>query len=172
MSNEIWKPIKGYETLYSVSNLGRVRSEPRYVRCTGGFRFKPDTILRPYDNGNGYLATHFHINGKRTVHYIHRLVADAFIENPYSKPEVNHLDYNRKNNCAWNLEWCTDSENTRYSIPHMRGPKKKVFSNTGERYISFRRERNEYRLTVPGNKEMRFKNLNDAVSKRKELIGA
>lgn len=168
---EVWKPVKGFEDYYSVSNLGRVKSEPRYVNSAYGPRLKPGKIMRPYNNGNGYLATHFYVDKKRTVRYIHRLVAEAFIDNPLGKPEVNHLDYDRMNNVATNLEWSTDLENTRYSADRMRGPKKTVYSNTGERYVTYRKSRNEYRLTIPGDKEYRFKTLDEAVAKRRALIG-
>lgn len=95
---EIWKDIVGYEGLYQVSNMGRVRSLKRNI------------ILKPTSdmNGKGY----YFVNLKRgNPKKIHRLVAKAFIPNPDNKPEVNHIDGNTKNNKIDNLEWCTHQEN-------------------------------------------------------------
>ena len=58
----------------------------------------------------------FDKNGKAKKHYVHRLVAKAFIPNPENKPNINHKDCNVKNNCVDNLEWCTQSENVRYAV--------------------------------------------------------
>lgn len=70
---EIWKNIKGYEDIYQVSNLGRVK------------RVETDRVLQPYRNKGGYLLVYLYKNGKRKNHRIHRLVAQAFIPNPENK---------------------------------------------------------------------------------------
>lgn len=103
---EIWKPIKNYEGLYEVSNLGKVKS----LSKRKGFIETTDIVLKPR-NIKGYLSVHLSKKGITKNLLIHRLVALAFIPNPEDKPEVNHIDGNKKNNCVSNLEWVTKSEN-------------------------------------------------------------
>lgn len=98
--NEQWRPVKGYEGLYEVSNLGRVKSL-NYHR-TG-----VEKILKPSNVGNGYLFVHLSRNGKHKFFLVHRLVAIAFIPNPKGLPEVNHIDEIKTNNCVENLEWAS-----------------------------------------------------------------
>lgn len=118
MEKEIWKPVKGYEELYEVSNIGRVRSKDRYVDLgahhKGYLALKKGKILNEKDNGNGYKSVHFTINRVTEDKYVHRLVADAFIPNPYGLPQVNHKDENKWNNNIENLEWCTPKYNSNY----------------------------------------------------------
>lgn len=108
MAVEIWKPIAGYEGLYEVSNLGRVKSLPRKT-STGG-------IMKPSTTVWGYLMCALWKDGKGKSFSVHRLVAEAFIPNPGNKPTVNHIDCNKKNNHVDNLEWCTQTENVRHSV--------------------------------------------------------
>lgn len=105
---EIWKDIDGYEGLYAVSNLGRIKSYERWC----GFYLKPEIIRNTFYKSNGYESIDLYdINHKKKKHLVHRLVANAFIENPLNKPEVNHKDCNPQNNEANNLEWATSKEN-------------------------------------------------------------
>ena len=99
---EIWRDIDGYEGLYQVSNKGRVKS----------LKYGKERILRPGWKTGGYLFVILCKNGNQSKQRIHRLVAQAFIPNPNNKPQVNHLDENKKNNCVDNLEWATAKENT------------------------------------------------------------
>ena len=112
---EEWKDVKGYEGYYQVSNMGSVKSLERTVRNGRGYKIIPEKILEGYDNGNGYLYVKLCKEGKRNQYRINRLVAQAFLENPNSLPEVNHKDKNPKNNCVDNLEWCTRQYNVEYS---------------------------------------------------------
>lgn len=104
---EIWKDIKGYEGLYQVSNQGRVRSL-NYLK-TG-----KTVVMKPVNNGVNYFSVLLTKNGKQEKNYIHRLVAEAFLENPFNLPEVNHKDENPSNNVVDNLEWCSHKYNLNY----------------------------------------------------------
>ena len=115
MQEEIWKDIEGYEGIYQVSNLGRVRSLTRKVDCKGGQRTIKGKILKPIISFNSYLSVDLRQHQKHKTALIHRLVAQAFIPNPNDFPIVNHIDNNPQNNCANNLEWCTQSYNVKYS---------------------------------------------------------
>lgn len=99
MDVEIWKPVKGYEGLYSVSNLGRVRSE----------RFNKIMSLCP--NWDGYNQTAFRKNGKSKTIRVCRLVATHFLENKNKNLEINHKNNIRNDDRAINLEWITHQEN-------------------------------------------------------------
>jgi len=115
--SEIWHPCAGFETHYEVSNLGNVRSIERMVnnRLGNGIRRSPAKVLKPCLGKSGYLLVNFCIDGIKSNHNVHRLVARAFIENESNKPQVNHKDGNKMNNCADNLEWVTASENTKHA---------------------------------------------------------
>lgn len=118
---EIWKDIKGYEGLYQVSNLGRVRGLDRFVDLKSGKkRFVKGRVLKPYlTGGNGCQYYVVDLTNSKT-HFVHRLVAETFIPNPNRLNEVNHKDENKLNNKITNLEWCTHAYNVRYSIEKIR----------------------------------------------------
>lgn len=94
---EIWKDIDGYDGKYMVSTWGRIKSA--------------NGIMKPYKNHKGYLKIGLSKNGKSEKHRVNRLVAKAFIPNPYNLPEVNHIDGNKENNSFSNLEWVTGEQN-------------------------------------------------------------
>ena len=98
----IWKDVVGFEGLYQVSNLGEVKS------------LISNKILSPSKKRNGYLQVTLFKDGDRKYCLIHRLVAIAFIENPFDLPQVNHIDECKTNNCVWNLEWCSEKYNTNF----------------------------------------------------------
>lgn len=108
---EIWKDIKGYEGLYQVSNFGNVKSLDRYIiNKNGDKQYFPGKYLTQGVSDN-YLKVTLSKSNKQRTFRVHILVARAFIPNPENKPEVNHIDGNKKNNKVNNLEWNTRSEN-------------------------------------------------------------
>lgn len=121
METEIWKPLKDYEGLYEISNMGRVRSLIKRGNNTHKIR---KTGL---DVATGYINIQLRKNNKPLTKRVHRLVAEAFVPNPDNKPVVNHIDGNKKNCRADNLEWMTYSENTLHSFKN--GLQKKIFGD-------------------------------------------
>ncbi|WP_054908742.1 NUMOD4 domain-containing protein [Pseudomonas sp. NBRC 111135] len=114
---EIWKPIAGFEGLYEISNLGRVKSLGRFRRAKGDAKtWMDERIKAPCAQREGYLSAHLYCEGRMTKRYVHRLVADAFLPNPLDLPEVNHLDGDKQNNSLANLAWSSRSENCRHAL--------------------------------------------------------
>lgn len=104
---EIWKDIEGYNGKYQISTLGRLRS---YAQDTKNGKIKTGNKEK-----RGYLSyLLYDSDGSKSWHKIHRLVAEAFIDNPDNLPQVNHKDENKQNNCVDNLEWCTNDYNIHY----------------------------------------------------------
>ena len=103
MKNETWKPVPDYEGLYQISNTGQVKSLKR----------KKEHILKPVPNKNyGYLQVML-VDTQRhyKLHYVHRLVASVFIENPNGYKFVTHIDGDKENNCTENLRWIEKTVN-------------------------------------------------------------
>ena len=111
---ELWKPVYGYENLYEVSSEGRVRSLNRYTTFRGNKKFVEGKVLRPQERRHGYLSVWLYTGDSRRQVSVHRLVAEAFCERKDGQTEVNHLNENKQDNRASNLEWCTKSENCSY----------------------------------------------------------
>ena len=132
---EIWKQAKGYEN-FEVSSTGRVRNKTL------------DLVKKQRKTSNGYMIVTLKENGVRHTEYVHRLVAKAFIDNPSKLPAVNHIDENKENNRADNLEWCSTSYNNCFAgrakkigLHHRQhSPLKKQIRNadTGEVFVSVR----------------------------------
>ena len=160
---EVWKSIDGYDGRYEVSNLGRVRSlEFRNNQTT----FNRIKIMKATDNGHGYLIVSLREGGRRKNHYVHRLVAEAFIPNPDNLPVIDHIDHNRSNNVATNLQWITQGDNVRRSRHLMSKPRKKVTSNTGQKYIT-KVKSGEYKVSLPWKRYWKqFKTLEQAKEAR------
>ena len=136
-SDEIWKPIHGYEGYYDVSNKGRVRS---YWHGTQKNRYTTDEpkILQGCSAGAYKTVCLIKPGCKKENTYIHRHVAEAFLENPANKLFINHKDGDKQNNDVTNLEWCTHNENMAHAYENgLNGKCRKVRNvKTGEEFRS------------------------------------
>lgn len=118
---EEWRDIAGYEGLYQISNLGRVKSLNRMINGSyGSKKVIKCRMLRPVDNSKGYKCVLLCKDGKKCRTYIHHIVAQAFVANPDKCSEVNHKDEDKSNNRADNLEWCTRRYNVNYGTARER----------------------------------------------------
>ena len=158
MTDEIWKDIPGYEGLYKISSLGRVLS----LR-TGLFR-------KDVQSGRGYRAVQLSDNnGKKKRHYIHRLVAYAFLGTPPSPTcEVNHKDLDKTNNVVDNLEWCTPEENMHHAYLNGKTDYRRPIRNdntTGQKGVS--PCSGGYQVSICGKYIGWSKNLSSAIAMRK-----
>lgn len=120
---EIWKPVKGYEGIYEVSNKGRVQNSSHY-------------ILKPFDNG-GYLRVGLTKDKVRKKYLVHKLVAEAFLPSVEGNLEINHKDLNKKNNSSDNLEWVSGSQNVQHYMQNKEGRKEQLqsaMSEIGKKY--------------------------------------
>lgn len=140
LPNEIWKDIVGYESIYMVSNFGRIKSLERFKKShTDAMAFVPNSILKPAIT-DGYLRVVLQKNGKAKQMTVHRLVATAFIQNMENKPCINHINGIKVDNSATNLEWVTVRENTIHAfrtglIVKRRMPKPFKYLVNGEEMI-------------------------------------
>lgn len=119
---EEWRPVKGYEGYYEVSNRGAVRSLTRSItRKDGVIQTKEARLMTPIKSQDGYLKVKLSKEGVTKTVAIHRLVAEAYVRYPGDDDdgcvyEVNHIDCDRKNNSCENLEWVTHAYNVKYAI--------------------------------------------------------
>lgn len=190
-SVEMWVPvpIPEYAEYYMVSNLGRVKSLNRSIitekssRVTKSGNFSKggrttieftEKILKPEVLSTGYLRITLRDGkGNRARPRIHQLVATAFIANPEDKPEIDHIDGNRKNNRADNLRWVTHEENVRYARerngnqPNDRGPKRILCADTGEWFES----QKAAAIWASGNATISVSTLRNAMAADKAYCG-
>ena len=118
--SEIWKDIEGYEGLYKVSNLGRIKSLPKFHKTRYSGYMKKERILKPRFDTYGYLMVVLCKNKKEKNYLVHKLVANAFIPNTKNYDCINHKDEDKTNNCVDNLEWCDRYYNNNYGTRNKR----------------------------------------------------
>jgi hypothetical protein len=147
MRNKIWKPVKGYENYYEVSNDGEIRNIVRLIVCSNRSYCRKQKELRQYVNRRGYKTVKLYDgNAKGVMFTVHRIVALTFLENLNNYKEVNHIDYDKFNNSVENLEWCTRSHNVRHSYvtkdpTKYKGSGNKMSKLTEEQVIQMREDR-------------------------------
>lgn len=162
---EEWRAVPGYEGLYELSNMGRVRSLDRIVRASGVSKRRAfGRVLNPYTNKLRYQYVALSKDGKSKTLSIHRLVANVFVPNPNNYSIINHKDENPSNNRADNLEWCTQMYNVHYGTGMERGDAK---SNHGRMAVD--------KLDLNGNYICSYRSISEAaeaVGVRKQSICA
>ena len=146
---EVWKDVTGFEGLYQVSDLGRIKSLPRqcWMNSKGKtYRSVPERIMKSSLIGKGYKMVYLSKDGRVYSRLLARIVAEAFVPNPKNKPEVNHVDLDKLNCRASNLEWTTRLENMRHAyangaIPFMEGERGGGSKLKNEQVLAIRRRR-------------------------------
>lgn len=136
MPKRKWKPINGYEGLYEISNLGEIKS----------YRKSKPKILKNIKDSNGYLVITLCKDNNKERKFIHRIVAEHFIPNPYKYNEVNHKDENPSNPLYTNLEWCTHKYNINYGTCKERISKSSIGRKRSKRSIDKQIERQQKKV--------------------------
>ena len=164
--NEIWKPIKGFEGLYEVSNMGNVRSLDRHVINDNQYRLLKGKPKKPCLTSDGYLITNLSKNGQVKTYFVHRLVAEAFIPNPNVLPFIDHINTIKTDNRVENLRWCTQKENC--NNPLTREHNKNRPKEVHEKMLENKKKNQSYHCEIPvyyideQGKKISFKSMMEA----------
>ena len=169
VKSEVWKDIPEYEGTYQISNLGNVRSISRSVKGYKSRYCIPTRLKKKTINASGYEVVGLWKNNRQNLVFIHRLIAEAFIENPNRYPEVNHVDGNKQNNDISNLEWCSPRMNVdhAYRAGLTTRAKKVRCVETGQIY----RSQTEASIEVYGSRKSQSAIGAVALGKRKTYNG-
>lgn len=165
---EIWRKISNCD-YYLISNLGRVKSLSRYVNGIHGKRLIKERILKQMLNNTGYwVVPLINNNGGKKPYLVHRLLAEAFIENPENKKTINHKNGIRSDNTIENLEWATYSENIKHSFvvlgrkpTIMKGEKCWLYGKKGKNHPGYGNSHNKKRIGLknPNSKKVKCDTL-------------
>lgn len=153
---ELWKDIEGYEGLYQVSNLGRVKR-------IASNRCKKERILKQTVGSTGYYCVDLSKEGCTKTKKVHRLVACAFIPNTNNLPQVSHIDESRLNNMVNNLIWATNKENANMPLRKIRCAKAQVGKRASEE------TKNKMRLSYDREKAYYFGRKSEDFSRAKKV---
>lgn len=135
---EKWKSVYGYEGFYEVSNFGKVRSVERFIKYPNGFKYKKKSKKRKLTkNNSGYLTVSLFRQNKEKRFLVHRLVARAFCKEYNQSKVVNHIDGDRLNNNAANLEWCEHWENIKHGKSVLKSEGKLIDINKNQKLNDF-----------------------------------
>ena len=150
---EVWRDVVGYEGLYKVSNLGRVRSFDWKIIITGVQKQPVDgirkgRILNPSENPKGYFDVTLHKDKKPKRVRVHRLVAQAFIPNPENKPYIDHINTIRTDNRVQNLRWATQKENCNNKLTRKHISEAKIGKKYSEERKMNMRENSPLKMRV------------------------
>ena len=176
---EEWRPIAGYEGLYEVSSLGRVRSLDKYRKFfdfngNEHSRLVKGRVRKLQLATNGYYTVSLNIAGRgESRKLVHRLVAEAFVPNPDNLPEVNHKDCCKTNNLPDNLEWCDRVYNVNYADARekhalLRGRRVEQLTISGEHVAFYDSAAQASRVS---NGAFKYSNLNKALSDKRKRTG-
>lgn len=171
---ETWKPVIGYEGIYEVSSCGRIRSLTRCIlKSNGVIQNRRGALKKLRTNEDGYSIVSLNKDGINRKHFVHRLVAAAFIQNNLSGLEVDHIDFNRNNNCVENLRVLDHTENIRHTKSFGRHVSDRDFSgcnnpNFGNRTLSEKYRENpdlaKAKQSRPGGKNGRARRISMEVN--------
>lgn len=166
MLGEQWKTVAGYEGLYEVSDLGRVRSLDRLVayKRTGGVMLRRGRLLAGALDKAGYAHLVLCKEGKQKTLYFSRLVAQAFVPNPDNLPDVHHKDFDKTNNSSRNLVWTTHQQNIKHSVVGGRYAKKLNSKVVSE--IKTRHRNGESQASIARNLGVRYETVHHVVNGR------
>lgn len=167
---EIWKRIEYGRGNYYISNFGNVKNNELYLGFEGR-RKKFSRPVKPWDNGNGYQVVSLRFNNKRQNFYVHRLVAEYFLGGIPNGYEINHLDYDKKNNNVSNLEVCTRKRNMEHSAIHLHSPRS-TKQKSGYKYVYQRKSCFEVAIQQNGKYGYlgKYKTLGEAVKARDRAL--
>ena len=112
---KIWKPIKGYENEYLISDEGEIKGMERFVKHRSGVKMIKEHILAKRMDRSGYWTVRLSKDGKDSTFLVHRLLAGAFLSNLFNYREVNHINGIKEDNSIENLEWVSHSQNVAHA---------------------------------------------------------